>query len=78
MSQPASALGVAEVYASLRPKFPPELELHLVLDNYGTHQEPQVQAWLKLANVLAGMVPQHDRGALRLSPGCHPRNPANC
>jgi len=28
-------------------EFPPELELHLVMDNYGTHKEPHVQAWLK-------------------------------
>src|ERR1700722_6032726 len=28
-------------------EFPPEIELHLVMDNYGTHKEPQVQAWLK-------------------------------
>jgi len=28
-------------------EYPPELELHLVLDNYGTHKEPHVQAWLK-------------------------------
>jgi transposase len=27
--------------------FPPELELHLVMDNYGTHKEPHVRAWLK-------------------------------
>jgi transposase len=27
--------------------FPPALELHLVMDNYGTHKEPHVQAWLK-------------------------------
>jgi DDE superfamily endonuclease len=26
---------------------PPELKLHLVMDNYGTHKEPHVQAWLK-------------------------------
>src|ERR1700694_5012065 len=26
---------------------PPQMELHLVMDNYGTHKEPQVQAWLK-------------------------------
>ena len=25
---------------------PPELTLHLVMDNYGTHKEPHVQAWL--------------------------------
>ena len=28
-------------------EFPPELQLHLVMDNYGTHKEPHVQAWLK-------------------------------
>lgn len=28
-------------------EFPGEHELHLVMDNYGTHKEPHVQAWLK-------------------------------
>ena len=28
-------------------EFPPELELHLVIDNYGTHKEPHVRAWLQ-------------------------------
>ena len=28
-------------------EFPPELQLHWVMDNYGTHKEPHVQAWLK-------------------------------
>ena len=28
-------------------EFPPALELHLVMDNYGTHKEPHVRAWLK-------------------------------
>jgi len=28
-------------------EFPEELELHLVMDNYGTHKEPHVKAWLK-------------------------------
>jgi transposase len=28
-------------------EFPGERELHLVLDNYGTHKTPEVQAWLK-------------------------------
>jgi transposase len=28
-------------------EFPLELPLHLVMDNYGTHKEPHVQAWLK-------------------------------
>jgi len=31
----------------LDAEFPPELDLHLVLDNYGTHKEPHVVAWLK-------------------------------
>jgi transposase len=28
-------------------EYPPERELHLVMDNYGTHKEPHVRAWLK-------------------------------
>ncbi|HEX9771914.1 MAG TPA: IS630 family transposase [Steroidobacteraceae bacterium] len=28
-------------------EFPSQLKLHLVMDNYGTHKEPHVQAWLK-------------------------------
>jgi transposase len=28
-------------------EFPSTLQLHLVMDNYGTHKEPHVQAWLK-------------------------------
>ena len=31
----------------LDSEFPAELKLHLVMDNYGTHKEPHVQAWLK-------------------------------
>jgi transposase len=31
----------------LDAEFPPELQLHLVMENYGTHKEPHVQAWLK-------------------------------
>jgi transposase len=31
----------------LDAEFPPGLSLHLVLDNYGTHKEPHVVAWLK-------------------------------
>ena len=31
----------------LDAEFPPELKLHLVMDNYGPHKEPHVQAWLK-------------------------------
>src|ERR1700686_4786931 len=31
----------------LDAEFPPELKLHVVMDNYGTHKEPHVQAWLK-------------------------------
>jgi hypothetical protein len=28
-------------------EFPPELDLHLMMENYGTHKHPRVQAWLK-------------------------------
>src|SRR5213595_1356194 len=28
-------------------EFPPEVKLHLVMDNYGTHKHPKVRAWLK-------------------------------
>jgi hypothetical protein len=30
----------------LDAEFPSQLQLHLVMDNYGTHKEPHVQAWL--------------------------------
>jgi hypothetical protein len=29
-------------------EFPGKRELHLILDNYGTHKTPEVQTWLKL------------------------------
>ena len=28
-------------------EFPQQVQLHLVMDNYGTHKEPHVKAWLK-------------------------------
>jgi transposase len=28
-------------------KFPTDLEIHLILDNYATHKTPQVKRWLK-------------------------------
>jgi transposase len=31
----------------LDQEFPGEISLHLVMDNYGTHKHPRVQAWLK-------------------------------
>jgi transposase len=31
----------------LDQEFPGEVPLHLVMDNYGTHKHPRVQAWLK-------------------------------
>ena len=31
----------------LDQEFPQTLPLHLVMDNYGTHKKPEVQAWLK-------------------------------
>jgi hypothetical protein len=29
----------------LDQEFPGEIPLHLVMDNYGTHKHPRVQAW---------------------------------
>jgi len=31
----------------LDAEFPPEIKLHVVMDNYGTHKHPKVQAWLQ-------------------------------
>jgi transposase len=31
----------------LDQEFPGEVKLHMVMDNYGTHKHPRVQAWLK-------------------------------
>ncbi len=31
----------------INTKTPPDLEIHLIVDNYGTHKHPRVQAWLK-------------------------------
>jgi transposase len=31
----------------LDQEFPQDLKLHVVMDNYGTHKHPRVQAWLK-------------------------------
>jgi transposase len=31
----------------LEREFPKPLTLHLIMDNYGTHKEPSVRAWLK-------------------------------
>jgi transposase len=32
--------------ARLDREFPPDLQLHIVMDNYGTHSHPKVQRWL--------------------------------
>ena len=42
----------------LDAEFPPGKELHLILDNYGTHGHPRVQRWLK----------RHPRFALHFIP----------
>jgi transposase len=31
----------------INTKTPPDLNLHLIVDNYGTHKHPRVQRWLK-------------------------------
>ena len=30
-----------------RPQTPPELDLHLIVDNDSTHRHPKVKSWLK-------------------------------
>src|SRR3989475_11052170 len=47
MSWSASPSGMAEIFAPLGREFPKGVQLHLVMDNYGTHKEPHVKAWLK-------------------------------
>ena len=42
-----SASGVLEVPAPAGPGISGRDPLHLVMDNYGTHKHPHVQAWLK-------------------------------
>ena len=39
--------GVYQVSATHRYKTPLDLDLHLIVDNYGTHKHPRVQKWLK-------------------------------
>ena len=42
----ASASGVDQVSQADRRRDPPELDLHLIVDNYATHKHPKVQRWL--------------------------------
>ncbi len=42
-----SSSGVPEFLRRLDEEFPGDVPLHLVMDNYGTHKHPSVQAWLK-------------------------------
>jgi transposase len=44
----------------LDQEFPGEIRLHLVMDNYGTHKQPKVQAWLKRhPRFVSHFVPTH-------------------
>src|SRR6266705_2209323 len=47
MPRPAPAPRVLKFLRRLDREFPGEQGLHLVMDNYGTHKEPHVKAWLK-------------------------------
>ena len=48
MLQTAPAPGILKVFLRrLDQEFPGQTPLHLVMDNYGTHKHPKVQAWLK-------------------------------
>ncbi len=44
----ASPPGMVEVFLKkIDRETPPELDLHLIVDNYATHKHPKVQRWLK-------------------------------
>ena len=47
MLQTAPAPGILKVSATATPGVSRLAPLHLVMDNYGTHKHPKVQAWLK-------------------------------
>jgi transposase len=52
----------------LHQQTPPDLTLHLILDNYGTHKHPKVQAWLKLRNRQQLKAHSRDRFVLHFTP----------
>jgi hypothetical protein len=43
----APAPGILALPARIDAEYAPEPELHLVMDNYGTHKTDQVERWLK-------------------------------
>jgi transposase len=47
---------------------PPDLTLHLILDNYSTHKHPKVQAWLKTRNQQQLQTQGRDRWVLHFTP----------
>ena len=47
MHAKTSAPGMDQVPQTDRPRNPPELDLHLIVDNYATHKHASVKAWLK-------------------------------
>ena len=46
MSPSASQRGIPEVSRYIEPAVPPQLEVHLILDNYGTHKTALIHRWL--------------------------------
>ena len=41
---------------TIEEALPPKLDVHLVVDNYGTHKTPTVKRWLTRAGLLAILV----------------------
>jgi len=51
---------------------PPELAVHLVMDNYGTHKTPTIKAWLPVILAFSRISRRLPRpGSIRLSAGLH-------
>ena len=52
----------------LDAEFPADLALHLVMDNYGTHKHPNVQAWIKRhPRFVCHFVPTSSRAPLKMA-----------
>ena len=52
----------------LHQETPPDLTLHLILDNYGTHKHPKVHAWLQVRNRQQLKAHGRDRCVLHFTP----------
>ena len=41
-----AAVNSSQFLRTIEAKVPPQLDVHLVMDNYGTHKTPSVKAWM--------------------------------